>query len=111
MIEDLPFTIGALRDAHAAGLAPAAVMRDLDRRLAPIGDPGIFLARFPLGALVAMTEALEAHDPSRPHRAFPSRSRRISTSAACRPRPPAPPSPATRDACVITRRRAAEVVA
>lgn len=65
-IETLPFTLEALRAAYAAGTRPVDVMREVDRRLAAIDDPGIFIARFDRATLVARAEALGPFDPALP---------------------------------------------
>jgi len=43
MIEELPFTLEALRQAYAEGLRPEAVVAESFRRLDAAGDPGIFI--------------------------------------------------------------------
>ena len=43
MIEELPFTLEALRQAYAEGLKPADVVAEAFRRLDAVGDPGIFI--------------------------------------------------------------------
>lgn len=43
MVEDLPFTLDALRRAYAGGLAPEAVVAEAFRRLEAADDPGIFI--------------------------------------------------------------------
>ena len=65
-IESLPFTLEALRGAYGAGLDPAAVLREVERRIAAVDDPGIFIARFDGAALSAMAAALGDFDPARP---------------------------------------------
>ena len=42
MIEELPFTLDALRQAYADGLRPEAVLAEAFRRLDAAADPGIF---------------------------------------------------------------------
>lgn len=112
MIEGLPFTIGALRDAYAAGLTPAEVMRELDRRLSEIDDPGIFISRFPAETLVGMAEALGPHDPARPLWGIPFAVKDnidvcgLPTTAAC----PAFARTPGRDASVVARLRAAGAI-
>ena len=112
MIEELPFTIGALREAYAAGLDPAVVMRELDRRLADIDDPGIFLARFPLDALLERVAALGAHNPEQPLWGIPFAVKDnidvagLPTTAAC----PAFAYMPEADAFVVARLRAAGAI-
>jgi allophanate hydrolase len=42
-IEDLPFTLGSLRQAYAQGMRPEHVVREAFRRLDAVADPGIFI--------------------------------------------------------------------
>ena len=53
MIEELPFTLDALRQAYADGLRPEAVLAEAFRRLDAAADPGIFIHE-------ARHEAIEA---------------------------------------------------
>ena len=114
LIDDLPFTLAALRAAYAAGLrAGGRWWREVDRRLAASDDPGIFIARFPLDARAGRWPRRSGPSTRRGRSgACPSRSRTTSTSPGCRPRPPARPSPTrrTRDASVVARLRAAGAI-
>lgn len=111
-IEDLPFTLEALRAAYRDGLAPAAVMREVDRRLAAADDPGIFISRFDRDALAAMAGALGPHDPALPLWGVPFAVKDnidlagLPTTAAC----PAFAYAPERDAFVVARLRAAGAI-
>ncbi len=65
-MRDLPFTLAGLRAAYAAGAAPAAVVAEAYRRIAALGDPGIFLHLVPLEQAMAEAEALGVFDPAKP---------------------------------------------
>ena len=52
-LEDLPFTLVALREAYAAGLRPEDVVREAFRRLDAVADPGIFIHEAREAALAA----------------------------------------------------------
>ena len=111
-IEELPFTVEALRRAYSAGLEPAAVMRELTRRLAAVDDPGIFIQRFPPEALEAMATALGSYDAARPLWGVPFAVKDnidvagLPTTAAC---PAFAYRPET-DAFVVARLRAAGAI-
>jgi allophanate hydrolase len=60
-----PFpTIPLLHAAYAAGLDPRTVVAESYRRLAAVGDPGIFLALVPEGEALAEAAALPPFDPA-----------------------------------------------
>jgi allophanate hydrolase len=59
MIEELPFTLDALRRAYAQGLAPRDVIAEAFRRLDAVADPGIFIHDAREAAL-AVADALGA---------------------------------------------------
>lgn len=59
-------TIGALRAAYAAGLAPEAAVAALYRRIAAVDDPGIFIALVPEAEACAAARALGPFDPAHP---------------------------------------------
>ena len=61
MIEELPFTLEALRRAYAEGLRPEAVVAEAFRRLDAANDPGIFIHAAREAALEA-ARALETPD-------------------------------------------------
>lgn len=61
MIENMPFELGALRQAYADGLRPEAVIAEAFRRLDAVGDPGIFIHEARAAAL-AEAAALGAYD-------------------------------------------------
>jgi allophanate hydrolase len=63
---DMNFTVASLRAAYAAGIRPAEVVREAYRRIAAVGDPGIFLALVEEDLSVAAAEGLGAPDPSLP---------------------------------------------
>ena len=63
---DLPFDIGSLRAAYAAGLKPAEVIREVFARLGAAEDPGIFITMGDEASLVAQAEALGAYDAGKP---------------------------------------------
>ncbi|MEX0406382.1 allophanate hydrolase [Aquibium sp. LZ166] len=52
-LEDLPFTLAALREAYAAGMRPEDVVREAFRRLDAVADPGIFIHEAREAALAA----------------------------------------------------------
>ena len=67
MIEELPFTIGAIRAAYADGLRPEAVVAEAGRRIEAAGDAGDLHRTASTGeALRAMAAALGPYDPARP---------------------------------------------
>lgn len=64
MLNTLPFTINALREAYAAGTRPADVIDEIFKRLDAVGDPGIFIHLREREELLAEAEALGAYDPA-----------------------------------------------
>ena len=66
MIEELPFTIAAIRAAYAEGLRPETVVAEVYRRIESAGDPGIFLHLVDRADAVSMAVALGDFDPERP---------------------------------------------
>jgi allophanate hydrolase len=61
-----PFTLSGIADAYAAGMRPADLIAETYRRIAALGDPGIFLHLVPEAEARAESEALGRHDPARP---------------------------------------------
>jgi allophanate hydrolase len=66
MIETLPFTLAALREAYAGGLKPEDVVAEVRRRIDAAADPSIFLHRVPLERALAEARALGTFEPERP---------------------------------------------
>ena len=64
-LSGLPFRLDTLHAAFARGLPAAAVAAEAHRRLAAVGDSGIFLDLMPKAALIAEAEALPNFDPTR----------------------------------------------
>lgn len=56
-------TLDALHAAYAGGLAPEAVIAETYRRIAAVGDPGLFLALVPEDRARAAAAALGPFDP------------------------------------------------
>ncbi|MEM7422913.1 MAG: allophanate hydrolase [Pseudomonadota bacterium] len=65
-LEDLPFTLPALRAAYAGGNSPMDVLGEVFRRIDVVGDCGIFIDLFDFSEVQAAAEALGAFDPARP---------------------------------------------
>ncbi|MCO6187530.1 allophanate hydrolase [Rhizobium sp. L1K21] len=65
MLEDLPFTLEALREAYIEGVSPAAVIAEAFRRLDQTDDPGIFLFEARDAAL-SEADRLGTFDAARP---------------------------------------------
>ncbi|MGB0671588.1 MAG: allophanate hydrolase, partial [Rhodospirillales bacterium] len=63
MPQNLPFDIGSLHEAYAAGLDPQAVIEECFRRLAEADDPGIFLHLAEKASVLAEAAALGPFDP------------------------------------------------
>ena len=63
---DLPFTLGALREAYATGVTPAEVMAEVLARLEAVRDPAIFIHLPSAEDLAAEADALGVYDPDRP---------------------------------------------
>lgn len=66
MLSDLPFTLGALRDAYASGTRPVDIVDEVFARLERIDDPGIFTHLRDRDSLRAEAIALGDHDPGKP---------------------------------------------
>lgn len=64
MLNTLPFTINALREAYAAGTNPADVIDEIFKRLDAVGDPGIFIHLREREELLAEAETLGTYDPA-----------------------------------------------
>ncbi len=65
-MRETPFTLAGLRKAYASGARPAEVVAEVHRRIAALGDPGIFLHLIPRDRAVAEAEALGDFDASKP---------------------------------------------
>ena len=65
-VQDLPFTLSALRSAYADGAKPEDVVREVFRRIAAVGDDGVFLHLPDIEAVLSEARALGAYDPSKP---------------------------------------------
>jgi allophanate hydrolase len=61
-IEQLGFDIASLHAAYAGGVAPAAVIAEIYRRIAAVNDPGIFIHLRPESAVMAEAAALPPFD-------------------------------------------------
>ncbi|WP_300034241.1 allophanate hydrolase [uncultured Roseobacter sp.] len=66
MLDQMPFTLTALREAYAAGARPADVIDEIFRRLGAVNDPGIFIHLCDREALRAQAEALGDYNPDMP---------------------------------------------
>ncbi len=66
MLNTLPFTLPALRDAYANGATPEAMIDEVFARLDEVGDPGIFIHLRKKEDLRAEAAALGAYDPDLP---------------------------------------------
>ena len=109
MIETLPFTLPALREAYAAGTRPEDVVDEVYRRIAAVDDPAIFIHLCDAGSVRAEAVALGPYDPQRPLWGVPFvikdniDAAGLPTTAAC----PAYEYTAGEDAFVVARLRAA----
>lgn len=109
MLNTLPFTINALREAYAAGTRPADIIDEIFNRLDAVGDPGIFIHLREREKLLAEAEALGAYDPALPLWGIPFAAKDnidvggIETTAGC----PAYAYTPDQDAFVIAQLRAA----
>jgi allophanate hydrolase len=112
MIDELPFTLSALRAAYASGVRPAAVIGEVLDRIAAAADPGIFLHLIDRTTLERWAAELGDYDPSRPLWGIPFAVKDnidvagCPTTAAC----PAFAYAAERDAAVVARLRAAGAI-
>jgi allophanate hydrolase len=111
-LSDLPFTLGALRDAYAAGVTPAQIMVEVLARLAAVDDPAIFIHLASAEQLAAEGAALGPFDPKRPLWGIPFAVKDnidvagMPTTAGC----PDYAYLADRDAFVVARLRAAGAI-
>ena len=109
MLDQLPFTLTALREAYAAGTRPADVIDEIFRRLDAVNDPGIFIHLCDREDLRAQAGALGDYDPDMPLWGIPFAAKDnidvagIETTAAC----PAYAYTPQADAFVIANLRAA----
>ena len=109
MLDQLPFTLTALREAYAAGTHPADVIDEIFRRLDAVNDPGIFIHLCDREDLRAQADALGDYDPDMPLWGIPFAAKDnidvagIETTAAC----PAYAYTPQADAFVIANLRAA----
>jgi allophanate hydrolase len=109
MLENLPFTLTALRGAYAAGTKPADVVDEIFARLDAVNDPGIFIHLRDRESLRAEADALGPYDPAKPLWGIPFAAKDnidvagIETTAAC----PAYAYTPQSDAFVIANLRAA----
>ena len=95
-LDTLPFTFSALRDAYRGGVAPEAVIAEVFRRLEAADDPAIFIHPDRRGGARRGTRRSAPTTTPGRSGACPLRSRTISTSRACRQRPPVPTLPMRR---------------
>ncbi|MEP3441059.1 MAG: allophanate hydrolase [Sulfitobacter sp.] len=109
MLDTLPFTLTALREAYAAGTRPADVIRQIFKRLGDVNDPAIFIHLCDRDSLIAQADALGDYDPDMPLWGIPFAAKDnidvagIETTAAC----PAYAYLPQEDAFVIANLRAA----
>lgn len=66
MLNSLPFTLTALRDAYVAGATPMAMIEEVFARLDEVNDPGIFIHLRDKEDLRAEAAALGEYDPELP---------------------------------------------
>lgn len=66
MLSNLPFTLGALRAAYAAGTTPSQVIDEVFARLDSVNDPGIFIHLRDRESLKSEAAALGDYDPDLP---------------------------------------------
>lgn len=109
MLNDLRFTLDALRGAYAEGLRPEQVVDEIFARLAVVADPGIFIHLRDQAELRAEAEALGPYGPDLPLWGIPYAVKDnidvagIETTAGC----PAYAYTPAADAFVIAKLRAA----
>ncbi len=65
-VKGLPFTLAALRSAYAAGATPRQIVAEVYARICSVNDPGIFIHLAEEAEVLALAEALGAHDPGLP---------------------------------------------
>ncbi|MBX2854339.1 MAG: allophanate hydrolase [Rhodobacteraceae bacterium] len=66
MLNDLSFTVDALRAAYAEGVRPESVIDEVFGRLEAVNDPKIFIHLCDRAQLLAEAEALGSFDPAQP---------------------------------------------
>ena len=109
MLNNLPFTLSALRDAYASGTSPVDIIDEIFARLESVNDPGIFIHLRAQDNLRAEAAALGPYDPALPLWGIPFAAKDnidvagIETTAAC----PAYAYTPDADAFVIANLRAA----
>jgi allophanate hydrolase len=109
MLDSLPFTLAALREAYAGGVSPIDVVDEVLSRVAAVNDPGIFIHLCAADTLRAQAAALGAYDPEQPLWGIPFAVKDnidvagIETTAAC----PAYAYTPHEDSFVVARLRAA----
>ena len=93
-------TLAATLAAHRAGKSLAQTIEETYARIAAHDDPALFITLRPQerGARRGASDCRRRARKASRFMASPSRSRTISTSRACRPPPPVPPSPTRRSA-------------
>ncbi|MEM8837738.1 MAG: allophanate hydrolase [Pseudomonadota bacterium] len=108
-MDNLAFTITALREAYASGTRPADVIRECYWRIREADDPGIFLHLIGENEMIGMAQALGRFDPKKPLWGIPFAvkdnidAKGIPTSAGC----PAYTYQATEDAFAVAQLKAA----
>ncbi|WP_417672067.1 allophanate hydrolase [Roseibium sp.] len=65
-MNDLPFTLSALRRAYETGTTPAEVVEEVYRRIDAVGDPGIFIHLLDKDDVLAAASDLGEPDPASP---------------------------------------------
>ncbi|WP_346895576.1 allophanate hydrolase [uncultured Roseibium sp.] len=65
-MNDLPFTLSALKAAYASGTRPEAVIEEVYRRIAEVDDPGIFIHLYDKQQVLDAAKALGPYDPDKP---------------------------------------------
>jgi allophanate hydrolase len=109
MLNDLPFTLPALRETYRAGTTPVEVIEEVFARLEAVNDPGIFIHICAKKDMIAQAKALGPYDPALPLWGVPFAAKDnidvagIPTTAAC----PAYAYTPKEDAFVIAQLRAA----
>ena len=66
MLNDLPFTLPALRETYRAGTTPVEVIEEVFARLEAVNDPGIFIHICAKKDMIAQAKALGPYDPALP---------------------------------------------
>ncbi len=65
-MRDLCFAIPEIHAAYASGARPQDLVEEVYRRIAAVGDPGIFIHLRPKAEMLAEAAALGAFDPDKP---------------------------------------------